>query len=192
MSHDRSGHDEADHRQVRRSITRPYVTLPYSQLDAFRALLDGNGFKYWVDEGVISIDDEPEMCWITLGRGVDPPAAVQKLLDERLTRCRMPLADELTSHRDRILAALDAAHDYYRNTRYAWRLVDHRVARGEKVNIRNPTTGNLTTEKNLPGKVTVYLFENLTVSTPAVRFAVRGFLVRAAAALGACTSPEHR
>jgi hypothetical protein len=38
----------------------PYLIVPFEQLAEITALLDANEVSYWVDEEVLSIDDEPE------------------------------------------------------------------------------------------------------------------------------------
>lgn len=68
----------------------------------------------------------------------------------------MSLAEELTRHRDLILSELDAAHDYYTNTLGAWRVVHQVIKRGATITIRNASTGNVTTQADLPDKAVVY------------------------------------
>ncbi len=58
----------------------PYIMLPVEQVDEVRALLDAHDISYWVDEHAISIDGEPEVTVVNLGRDVDPDA-VQSILD---------------------------------------------------------------------------------------------------------------
>ncbi|HWE95882.1 MAG TPA: hypothetical protein VG269_18105 [Tepidisphaeraceae bacterium] len=58
----------------------PYIMVPEAQLTQVRTVLEKNKVGHWVDEEVISIDGEPEVAIINLGRGTNP-AAVQKLLD---------------------------------------------------------------------------------------------------------------
>jgi hypothetical protein len=55
-------------------------SLPFQQLDQVRALFDANNIKYWVDEEVLSIDDGPEIAFVTISRNSDPELA-QQLLD---------------------------------------------------------------------------------------------------------------
>ena len=57
-----------------------FITVPVSQLDEVCRLLDGRGIRYWVDEYAVSLDGEPEVTDINLGRGGDA-VAVQALLD---------------------------------------------------------------------------------------------------------------
>ncbi len=77
----------------------------------------------------------------------------------------MPLADEIARLRDAALADLDASHDYYANTQAAWRFVVQYIKRGGKARVHNTATGNLTTEKELPGKAQLYVTEYLTAAT---------------------------
>lgn len=58
----------------------PYIMVPVNQLDAIRRLLDRHAVRYWVEEDVISLNDEPEIAVINLGRGADA-VAVQAILD---------------------------------------------------------------------------------------------------------------
>jgi hypothetical protein len=58
----------------------PYIMLPMLQLDEVCAMLDANGFTYWVDRYAISYNNKPEVTVITLATGSDVVAA-QKLLD---------------------------------------------------------------------------------------------------------------
>ena len=58
----------------------PYIMVPYSQLDDLRRLLDQNRVRYSVDEDVISLNGEPEVALVNLGRGGDAKS-VQKILD---------------------------------------------------------------------------------------------------------------
>jgi hypothetical protein len=77
----------------------------------------------------------------------------------------MPLADEIAALRDVALADLDEAHDYYTNTKAAWRVVQRYVERGGKVRVHNRSTGGVTTEKELPAKAQQYVTEYLTAAT---------------------------
>jgi hypothetical protein len=58
----------------------PYIMVPVSQLDEVQALLDSNRVPYWVDEQAISLNGEPEVSAINIGRGADP-RAIQRILD---------------------------------------------------------------------------------------------------------------
>jgi hypothetical protein len=58
----------------------PYIMLPDTQLDELCRILDRHGVRYSVDEDVISLDGEPEVATVNLGRGGDAEG-VQKILD---------------------------------------------------------------------------------------------------------------
>ena len=58
----------------------PYLIVPFEQLPKITALLDTNRVSYWVDEEVLSIDDEPEVAFVNLDEQTDA-ARVQQLLD---------------------------------------------------------------------------------------------------------------
>ncbi len=60
--------------------TGPYIMVPVSQLDEVKALLDRNRVSYWVDEDAISLNGEPEVSVINLGRG-NRPRTIQSILD---------------------------------------------------------------------------------------------------------------
>ena len=59
---------------------RPYIMVPDSQLADLCELLDKHSVRYSVEEDVISLDGEPEVAVVDLGRGADAPA-VQAILD---------------------------------------------------------------------------------------------------------------
>src|SRR5438874_12656981 len=77
----------------------------------------------------------------------------------------MALADDITALRDRVLADLDAAHDYYTDTTIAWDIVRSAIAAGRTLSIRNMTTGTVTTHFELAGKSRGYVAEQLTEAT---------------------------
>jgi hypothetical protein len=58
----------------------PYIRLPYNQIDEVRRLLESHGFRYWVEENIISLNGGPFMAVVNLGREVDTNA-VQAILD---------------------------------------------------------------------------------------------------------------
>ena len=58
----------------------PYIMVPLDQLDEVRRLLDQHSIRYSVDKDAISLNDEPYVTVIDLGRGADA-AAVQTILD---------------------------------------------------------------------------------------------------------------
>ena len=77
----------------------------------------------------------------------------------------MALADEIASLRDRVLADLNTAHDYYTDTKIAWNIVSRAIAEGRTFSIRNMTTGTVTTHAELAGKSRGYVAEQLTEAT---------------------------
>lgn len=77
----------------------------------------------------------------------------------------MALAEEIQALRDRVLAELDSAHDYYTDTKIAWRLVHKIIAAGHKFTVRYPTTGTVTTQTDLAAKARGYVAEQLTEAT---------------------------
>ena len=58
----------------------PYIMLSVHQVQAVRDLLDANQIHYKVDDLAISLDGNPEMTVISLGRDGDA-IKVQRLLD---------------------------------------------------------------------------------------------------------------
>ena len=56
------------------------IMVPMDILDKVKALLDANQFAYWVDDEALSVDDEPEVTFITLSKKCDS-ATVQQVLD---------------------------------------------------------------------------------------------------------------
>jgi hypothetical protein len=75
--------DKSTRNQLHVSVngtTGPYIMVPLDQLSVVTRLLDDNRVSYGTDEVAISLDDEPEVVFITLSRGADP-RAVQRLLD---------------------------------------------------------------------------------------------------------------
>jgi hypothetical protein len=77
----------------------------------------------------------------------------------------MALPDEIRALRDRVLADLNAAHDYYTDTKIAWRIVHKVVAAGHTFTIRNMTTGTVTTQADLAAKARGYVAEQVTEAT---------------------------
>ena len=53
----------------------------------------------------------------------------------------MALADEIRELRDRALADLNAAHDYYSHTKIAWGIVRQSVLTGRKFALKNHPRG---------------------------------------------------
>lgn len=77
----------------------------------------------------------------------------------------MALADAIRALRDRVLADLSAAHDYYTDTKIAWDIVSRAIAAGQTLSIRNMTTGTVTTHADLAGKARGYVAEQLAEAT---------------------------
>src|SRR5258707_5148409 len=77
----------------------------------------------------------------------------------------MALADEIESLRDRVLADLNTAYDYYTDTKIAWDIVGRAIADGRTFSIRNMTTGTVTTHVELAGKSRGYVAEQLAEAT---------------------------
>ena len=50
------------------STVGPYLTLPEAQLEKLRSILDQHGIRYRVDEGIISLNGEPEEALVFFGR----------------------------------------------------------------------------------------------------------------------------
>ena len=67
--------------------------------------------------------------------------------------------------RDRALNELSAAHDYYVDTKMAWRIVQEVIREGRVFTIRNMTTGSITQELQLATKARDYVTEDLAKST---------------------------
>ena len=77
----------------------------------------------------------------------------------------MTLSDEIRAVRDRVLADLNSAHDYYADTKIAWRLVQQLIATGRTIRVRNGVTGTKTTEAGLATRSRGYVTEQLTEAT---------------------------
>ncbi len=77
----------------------------------------------------------------------------------------MALADDIRALRDRVLADLNSAHDYYTDTKIAWRIVHKLVAAGHTFAVRNITTGTVTTQADLAAKARGYVAEQLAEAT---------------------------
>ena len=77
----------------------------------------------------------------------------------------MPLADDIRTLGDRALSDLNAAHDYYTDTKIAWDIVRQFIAAGNTFSVRNMTTGTITTQADLAGKSRGYVAEQLAEAT---------------------------
>ena len=69
----------------------------------------------------------------------------------------MALADDIRALRDRTVAALVAAHDYFADTKTAWKTVAETVAAGRQYATTNPVTGTTTTAADLVAKAQGYV-----------------------------------
>lgn len=58
----------------------PYLMVANDQLEAVVEALSRHRVAHWVDDDAISLDGEPAVAVINLGRGVDVPA-IQQILD---------------------------------------------------------------------------------------------------------------
>lgn len=77
----------------------------------------------------------------------------------------MPLQDEVRMLRDRVLADLISAHDYYTDTTTAWLLVEEVISGGRTIYFQNVITGTVTTQENLLAKARGYVTEQLAEAT---------------------------
>jgi len=77
----------------------------------------------------------------------------------------MALAGDIQSLRDRVLADLNAAHDYYTDTKIAWDIARRVIAGGHTFSIQNMTTGTMTTQAELAVKARGYVAEQLAEAT---------------------------
>ena len=77
----------------------------------------------------------------------------------------MALPDDISALRDRVLADLAAAHDYYTDTRIVWDMAQRIIAQGQRFTIRNKTTGTITTQVELAAKARGYVAGQLAEST---------------------------
>jgi hypothetical protein len=77
----------------------------------------------------------------------------------------MALADDVHDLENRILAALDAGHDYYTYTKRVWRLLQQDVNGGRRFNLRNVATGSKIDERALLGRAKIYVGDYLVSST---------------------------
>jgi hypothetical protein len=77
----------------------------------------------------------------------------------------MALVDDVRALRDRALTELTAVHDYYTDSKMAWRIVQKVIRAGQKITIRNMTTGTVTEESQLVAKARDYVAEDLAKAT---------------------------
>jgi hypothetical protein len=77
----------------------------------------------------------------------------------------MALGDDIAELRDRVLADLNASHDYFVATKVAWAMVRQTIAVGRKLSIRNQATGTTMTPMELAAKSREYVAEQLAEAT---------------------------
>jgi len=77
----------------------------------------------------------------------------------------MTLATNLQALRDRVLADLIAAHDYYADSRTAWHLLHKAVQNGATFSNLNATTGTRTTQIDLTARAQEYVDVQLAQAT---------------------------
>ena len=77
----------------------------------------------------------------------------------------MALVNDIAALRDRTIGELVSAHDYFEDTKTAWKLVNDAIVAGTTFAIPNHTTGTVTTQANLAVKVDRYIAEQLTQAT---------------------------
>jgi hypothetical protein len=77
----------------------------------------------------------------------------------------MSLADDVRALRDQALEDLNAAHDYYTDTKTAWDIVRQFIAAGRTFSIQNTTTGTVTTQAELGVRARGYVAEQLAEAT---------------------------
>jgi hypothetical protein len=77
----------------------------------------------------------------------------------------MPLVDAIRALRDRALTDLNAAHDYYIDSKSAWHIVRNDINAGRAFQIQNLATGSVTTQTDLLRKALGYMKEQLAEAT---------------------------
>jgi hypothetical protein len=77
----------------------------------------------------------------------------------------MPLRDDIEALCDRILADLASSHDYYANTKQAWRVVQLYIDSGKSVEFFNVHTGNNIPAAALPAQSQFYVDTYLASAT---------------------------
>src|SRR5262249_34378703 len=72
-------------------------------------------------------------------------------------RVFMALGDDIRALRDRVLADLNAAHDYFADTRFAWNVVKDTVQAGAVFTHHNQVTGTVTAQADLVARAKAYI-----------------------------------
>lgn len=77
----------------------------------------------------------------------------------------MSLAADIRALRTRTITDLVSAHDYYTETKEAWRLLRREIAAGRRLKVRYDVTGSVTTREELVERSRVYVVDELASST---------------------------
>ena len=77
----------------------------------------------------------------------------------------MPLKDDIQALRDRTIAELVEAHDYYHESKRVWEFAAASVVNGQQINADNPVTGTKTPPAALRIKAERYVAEQLAEAT---------------------------
>lgn len=77
----------------------------------------------------------------------------------------MLLIDDIQALRDRVLDELNAAHDYFTDTKSAWHIVHNAIMSGYTFSVDNLVTGTVTTQADLLGKSRGYVASQLAEAT---------------------------
>ena len=77
----------------------------------------------------------------------------------------MGLAADIDNLRDTIIKDLTEVHDYYTNTKQAWRVVQRLITRGTHIRFENRATGTITDETRLPAISHHYVTRYLVSAT---------------------------
>jgi hypothetical protein len=77
----------------------------------------------------------------------------------------MALTDEIRGLKDRVLADLNSAHDYFTDTKIAWDIVREAIVSGRAFTIRNTTTDTVTTQGDLADRSRGYVSRQLAEAT---------------------------
>jgi hypothetical protein len=77
----------------------------------------------------------------------------------------MSLADDIRSLRDRVLADLSAAHDYYHESTFAWRTIQDLIVSGTQFTLQNAVTGTISTQTEVAHKSQEYVSRQLAEAT---------------------------
>ncbi len=77
----------------------------------------------------------------------------------------MPLSEDLRALQERVVGELVAAHDYYTNTKFAWRIVQKVIDSNTKFTIRNKITGSVTDQTALSTHIEEYIQKELAEAT---------------------------